>query len=60
MYSKTSQGENINYNVVEFCAEFRSDIDTLPTKCGPGSSCLVLEDVSIWIFGPDLIWHELD
>ena len=51
--------QNLPQNVVEIIADFISDVDDLPTNYGVGSSCLVLENSSVWMLGNDALWHEL-
>ena len=45
--------------VVELIADLRSDIVDLETDYMAGSTCLVVEDSSVWVLGPDQEWHEL-
>lgn len=59
MYNYIAQGENISYNVVELAADFRNDVDTLPTNYAPGSTCLVIEDGSVWMLNSKKEWVEL-
>lgn len=61
MYAATKTGGEITAYVMEFVVDNLSDIDTLPVspKCAPGSSCLVLENSSVWILGIDNIWKQI-
>ena len=59
MYKVTTNGNNIQSSVVEIVADELADIDTLPTTFGVGSSCIVLENSSVWMLGNDEHWHEL-
>lgn len=45
--------------VVEIVADKAEDIETLPTEFTPGSTCLCIEDSSVWVFGNDKEWHQL-
>lgn len=59
MYSIKQQGDTVQSYVIEAVADTRADIASLPTTWAVGSTCLVIEDSSVWILGNDLIWHEL-
>ena len=59
MYSIKQQGDTVQTYVIEAVADTRADIASLPTTWAVGSTCLVIEDSSVWIIGNDLIWHEL-
>lgn len=59
MYSIKQQGDTVQTYVIEAVADTRADIANLPTTWAVGSTCLVIEDSSVWILGNDLIWHEL-
>lgn len=50
-----------NYqSYVEAMADAREDMEDAPTNLGAGSSCLVIEDSSVWMLGcEDQQWHEL-
>ena len=49
-----------NATHVEAIADTREDMENAPTNLGPGSSCLVIEDSSVWMLGcEDLEWHEI-
>lgn len=52
-------GDNTPSNVVEIVTDLVSDIATLDTSYGSGSTCLVIEDSSVYMLGPDKVWHEL-
>lgn len=58
MYNYMAQGGDVSYNIVEFSADSRSDVDTLP-KCAAGSTCIVIEDSSVWMINSEGIWIEL-
>lgn len=60
MYRVIANGEDIQQNVVELIADLLTDIDILPTNIfGPGSTCIVIEDSSVWMLGTDRVWKEL-
>lgn len=59
MYSIKQQGDTVQTYVIEAVADTRADIASLPTTWAVGSTCLIIEDSSVWILGNDLIWHEL-
>ena len=59
MFSVTANGDNIQSSVVEIVADNLTDITNLPTEYGVGSSCIVLENSSVWMLGNDKVWHQL-
>lgn len=59
MYSIKQQGDTVQSYVIEAVTDTCADIASLPTTWAVGSTCLVIEDSSVWILGNDLIWHEL-
>ena len=66
MYKVIANGEDVQQNVVEIVADEISDITDLQTETdkpttyyGAGSSCIVLEDSSVWMLGNDRKWHQL-
>lgn len=58
-YRITSNGSNIQSDVVEVVVDTIADIDDLPTTFGIGSDCIVLEDSSVYMLGNDKTWHKL-
>jgi len=52
-------GDTTQSAVVEIVAESASDINSLDTSYGPGSTCLVTDDSTVYMLGPDKVWHEL-
>lgn len=58
-YSSYQNSDNIVPYYVALVADYLSDVETLPTEVAPGSTCLVIEDSSIWMLGVDGKWHEL-
>ena len=61
MYNVIKSSDNITPYIMEYVVSTRADIDTLPIKptCAAGSTCICLEDSSVWMLGDDSIWHEL-
>lgn len=60
MYNIKQQGDTVQNGIIEFTADTRADINEIPTaNWVMGSTCLVIEDSSIWILGSDKKWHEL-
>lgn len=60
MFTLTKQNGSEQYGKIEFVADDRSDIATLPLEdILPGSTCLVVEDSSVWILSPSKRWVEL-
>ena len=45
--------------VVEIVADKVTDIASLDTSYYPGSTCIVLENSSVYMLGTDHVWHEL-
>ena len=46
------------YGITELVVDKREDIKDISKNCSPGSSCMVIEDSSIWMLGSDG-WHEI-
>ena len=60
MYNIKQQGDTVQNGIIEYVADTREDIKEIPTNLGQqGSTCLVIEDSSVWILGSDKKWHEL-
>lgn len=58
-YTAYQNSDNIVPYYQDIVADSLSDINTLPTDSAPGSTCLVLEDSSVWVLGSDRVWHEV-
>lgn len=58
-YSIIQQGDTVQTYMIEAMCDLRDDVQTLPTSWASGSSCLVIEDSSVWMLGLDKQWHEL-
>lgn len=48
-----------NQTTIEAIADKVEDMATAPKHYGAGSSCLVIENSSVWILGTDKIWHQI-
>ena len=61
MYATTKTSGNTTVYVMEFVVDTLDDIASLPTHpmCAPGSSCLVLENSSVWILGINNVWKQI-
>ena len=59
MYKIIKNGDNTSSSVVQLVADQVSDVDILPKNVGVGSSCIVLENSSVWMIGNDKQWHKL-
>lgn len=62
MVDITAQRGEVEAYVIEAVATERADIDTLGETCRgaiAGSTCVCLEDSSVWMLGGDMVWHEL-
>jgi hypothetical protein len=59
MYSITKNSDISQPYVCEIVADTRADIEEIPADFAPGSTCVVLEDTSVWMLGNDAIWHEM-
>ena len=46
-------GDNTNSQIVELIADTREDIESLSVEYGSGSTCLCIEDSSVWVLGVD-------
>lgn len=59
MIAITRQGDTDEYGVISFVADFIDDIETLPIDVRPGSSCLVIEDSSVYMLNTQKEWCKL-
>ena len=59
MVNYIGQGGSTQYNVVEMVADNVTDIANLPKNVAPGSTCFVIENSSVYMFGGDKEWKEL-
>ena len=59
MYKIIKNGDNTSSGVAELVADEIVDIDTLPTNISAGSTCICLENGSVWMLGNDKEWHQL-
>lgn len=58
-YSIIQQGDTVETYVMSAIVDKKADVETLPLTWKSGSSCLVLEDSSVWVLGNDKTWHEI-
>lgn len=58
-YSIIQQGDTVDTYIMEVMVDNKSDVATLPVNWQSGSSCIVLEDTSVWMLGNDKVWHEI-
>ena len=59
-YTIIQQGDTVQNYILEVACDSRTDVTNLPTNWASGSTCIVIEDSSVWMLGNDKIWHELD
>ena len=59
MYNITRQGNTDQYNLMSYMCDNRADIEKLPTHCGIGSTCIVIDDLSVWMLATDNAWTDL-
>lgn len=57
-YTIIQQGDTVQTYIMEVMCDNRTDVESLPTNWSAGSSCLVIEDSSLWMLGNDKKWHE--
>lgn len=53
-----TQNGDTAYGIYELVLDKRTDMKDIPKVCMPGSSCIVIEDSSIWMLGSDG-WHQI-
>lgn len=58
-YSSYQNSDNIVPYYVALVADTNTDVAELSTDFAPGSTCLVIEDSSLWILGNDKTWHQI-
>lgn len=62
MIKITAQRGEVEAYVIEFVVDTRSDIQDLAIKypkSAAGSTCICVEDSSVWMLSGDGAWHEL-
>ena len=59
-YQSYRTSDNTAPYYADLIADLLSDVETLPTFYAPGSTCLVLEDFSVYILGVDETWHKAE
>jgi len=58
-YSSYQNSDNVVPYYMAFVADMLTDVNKLPTNCAPGSTCIVIENSSLWMLGTDNQWHEM-
>lgn len=58
-YKIIKNGDNTQSSVVEIVIDTLSELSNLPTDYSAGSTCICLENSSVWMLGNDETWHEL-
>lgn len=59
MYNIIRQGDTDQNNILQYCCDTREDLAKLPTADGAGSTCIIIEDSSVWMLGTDKEWHKI-
>lgn len=55
----TANGNIVQPSVVEIIADTIADVENLPKYVGVGSTCIVIENSSVYMLGNDNEWHEI-
>ena len=55
----TTNGNIVQPSVVEIVADTVADVENLPKYVGVGSTCIVIENSSVYMLGNDNEWHEI-
>lgn len=58
-YAIIQQGNAVDTYVLSLVVDSKSDVADLPTDIKTGSTCICLEDSSVWMLGNDKVWHEI-
>ena len=59
MYNIIRQGDTNQHDLMSYMCDNLADIGILPTDCGAGSTCIIIEDSSVWMLGTDKEWHKI-
>ena len=59
MITVNRQGDTDQYDVISYTVDSLSDIASLPINAAMGSTCICIENSSVWMLGGDKIWHEI-
>ena len=59
MFTITANGDHVSPNKVEITVDTRADLADLPTTFDVGSTCIVIQDASVFMFGNDKTWQEM-
>jgi len=57
-YSIIQQGDTVQTYIKQVVCDTVAEVQELPTDWASGSSCIVIEDSSLWMLGNDKQWHE--
>lgn len=58
-YSIMKQNDKIQYNIVEYIVDSASEINTLPTDIGSGSTCLVTGTSEVYVLNTSKQWVKM-
>lgn len=58
-YSVIQQGDTASTYVMQVVADTLEDVANLPTSWVSGSSCLCLEDSSVWMLNTQKVWVQI-
>lgn len=58
-YSLIKQNDSNTYDLKEFVCDKIADIETLPKSPAPGSTCICIEDATVWILSTEKVWIKL-
>lgn len=59
MYNIIRQGDTDQNNILQYCCDTREDLAKLPTGDGAGSTCIVIEDSSVYMLDSKGQWKEI-
>lgn len=58
-YSVIQQGDTAATYVMQVAADTLEDVANLPTSWRAGSSCICLEDSSVWMLNTKKVWVQI-
>ena len=59
-YSIIQQGDTVQTYIKQVVCDTVVEVQELPTDWASGSTCIVIEDSSLWMLGNDKQWHEFE
>ena len=61
MVNTIKQGDTVDYGIIEAVCDSAADLDNLPKDGSwyPGSTCLVIEDSSVWMLNSTNEWKKI-